>query len=574
IHPDGTDGIDPELGEVELPPWPPTSLFDLRFLLEGTEGVNLDIRDDGETERIHKIKWQPGSGGYPIVLRWDSASLPPADLRMTDGYGGAFIPLFSMFETDSLVIPEAWSFIKRVDIHVVPGTYPFMPPEIMPALPDMQVFDGQQFAEIVLDEHVEDLDTPFDQLEWFFCPGGPPWLSVDGDRILTISYPFGLTGSWEILARVEDPQGLYDEQEFRLTISEPGLPSWSVGIDVENGATVCQTLEFGIHPDATEGMDEQLGEIALPPWPPSGVFEARFLLPDDTTHVKRDMRASSSGPIEYSLLYQSGDGGFPITMRWTGTLPAGQFTIQDGLGGTYIPAVDMASVDSLQVPVELEFVTSLLMTVFPEVDMTPPLGPTNLQIIEATGNLVELEWDVAVEDHFAYYEIWFDSTGVFDPDEVLVWDWSEDGALLDIATTQTTLILPDVSRPYQARIRAWDTFGNAGLFSDDVFIPTGVNDPPWPDQSGPRIMGVSPNPFTDSAHVLMALPHSMTGVLRIHDVRGRLVSTQRVKGDADNYARAAWLGKDLAGRNCSAGVYFLILNTPGGGDSQKVLYLK
>ena len=63
IHPDGTGGLDPALGEVGLPPWPPISVFEARFIVDGLEGLALDVRDDSRTARTHRIQPEIGAAG-------------------------------------------------------------------------------------------------------------------------------------------------------------------------------------------------------------------------------------------------------------------------------------------------------------------------------------------------------------------------------------------------------------------------------------------------------------------------------------------------------------------------------
>jgi hypothetical protein len=46
-------------------------------------------------------------------------------------------------------------------------------------------------------------------------------------------------------------------------------------ISVTDGI-ITDTLHFGLHPNATNGIDNALGEDELPPLPPSGIFDARF----------------------------------------------------------------------------------------------------------------------------------------------------------------------------------------------------------------------------------------------------------------------------------------------------------
>ncbi|MFO7653847.1 MAG: hypothetical protein R6X25_08515, partial [Candidatus Krumholzibacteriia bacterium] len=296
IHPGGTDGVDPHLGEVGLPPWPPSSVFEARFLIDGIEGLHLDIRSDTPTERTHRIQWQPGDGGYPIVVCWDATALPHATFTMQDGYTGTLIPPFDMATVDSLLIPSGQSYIKRLDIVVLPGTVPPSPPQITPAIPDLSVFSGQQFATVALDEHVIDADDPVEDLAWFVTGEAPPWITISPDRILSIEAPAGWTGSRLFNLRAMDPGGLEDDQDFLVSVLAGGLPNWSIRLDVSNNAAETDQARIGIHPSATDGLDPGLGEVALPPWPPSNVFDARLALPDGMTHAKLDLR--ERGTIE------------------------------------------------------------------------------------------------------------------------------------------------------------------------------------------------------------------------------------------------------------------------------------
>ena len=53
---------------------------------------------------------------------------------------------------------------------------------------------------------------------------------------------------------------------------------WTTALSVENAAGQIITLDYGIHPSGTDGVDATLGEVGLPPWPPTAVFEARFVV--------------------------------------------------------------------------------------------------------------------------------------------------------------------------------------------------------------------------------------------------------------------------------------------------------
>jgi hypothetical protein len=79
LDPTATDGIDPSLNEFELPPSPPSGIFDARFVGDGIgipigQGMKRDYRAGGTNtsgQRIHRLKYQVGSGSS-IRLSWSN----------------------------------------------------------------------------------------------------------------------------------------------------------------------------------------------------------------------------------------------------------------------------------------------------------------------------------------------------------------------------------------------------------------------------------------------------------------------------------------------------------------------
>ncbi|MBU1545114.1 MAG: hypothetical protein KKE62_19965, partial [Proteobacteria bacterium] len=54
-------------------------------------------------------------------------------------------------------------------------------------------------------------------------------------------------------------------------------PAIDIPITVTDNSGGTQQLNFGLDPTATDGIDVSLGESELPPPPPSGIFDARFM---------------------------------------------------------------------------------------------------------------------------------------------------------------------------------------------------------------------------------------------------------------------------------------------------------
>lgn len=572
IHPDGTDGVDPALGEVGLPPWPPTAIYDARFLVDGAEGLRRDIRDDSPVERTHEIQWQAGAAGYPVVLRWDPAALPAATFTLADGYGGIFIAPFDMAGTDSLLIPFEQDFIRRLDLTVLPGTVPPEAPVITPAIPDLAIFTGQRFPELRLDDYVADPDTPDASLNWTASGGGPPWLDISPEHVLSISAPPGWTGSEIFTLTVTDPDGLEDAQDLCVSCKPGGLPRWSIPLTVTNGGRGAGVVRIGLDPGASDGIDSALGEVALPPWPPAALFDARLMLPDGFTHSILDLRHSEQENPNFRIQWQAGEEGYPVMVSWPAELPMGVFIIGDDMGGIHIPPTDMSSMQSLLIPDSLSSISELIVAAAPVVDLTPPAGPTFLHVLDHAAGQVTLAWDEAIEEHFAFYEILHDSLE-FAEEAAWSWDWSEDPDLAQIGTTETTLGLPAGVTVAYFKIRAWDLFGNAGPLSDPVAVTDVPSDPGGPGGGGVRLLGCAPHPFSRDTAIRFQAPRGAVAELAIYDPRGRRVWSHKKMPAADPGV-VVWNGTDDRGRVLPSGVYLCVLRAGGRADSHRIVHIR
>ncbi|GJQ62421.1 MAG: hypothetical protein SCALA702_14740 [Melioribacteraceae bacterium] len=110
------------------------------------------------------------------------------------------------------------------------------------------------------------------------------------------------------------------------------------GMALETG----NTLTFGTADDATDGLDAQYNELELPPVPPAGVFDARFILPGGTTASLVDIRNTDNEEIIWKMNFQPGDQGYPFTFAWDpNDLPDGSFMLVDGVTGGMLLSVDM-----------------------------------------------------------------------------------------------------------------------------------------------------------------------------------------------------------------------------------------
>lgn len=98
LDPIATNGRDTLLGESELPPAPPTGVFDVRFTIQHLgfpstfQGLDKDYRqgDSGSVGAyVHRLKWQLATGQTTINFAWNLPAGVTGTLK--DLFGGLFV---------------------------------------------------------------------------------------------------------------------------------------------------------------------------------------------------------------------------------------------------------------------------------------------------------------------------------------------------------------------------------------------------------------------------------------------------------------------------------------------------
>ncbi len=149
--------------------------------------------------------------------------------------------------------------------------------------------------------------------------------------------------------------------EGEIIISGSGNSVYQFEADITvadgNGAGSSGILAFGMNSSATDGLDQDLGEAELPPVPPAGVFDTRFILPGETIASLKDLRSVAEHEALWTIQFQQGADGYPLKFSWNpDQLSEGYFILQDPLGAGIVD-VNMKEVS--QVVVENSAITSL-----------------------------------------------------------------------------------------------------------------------------------------------------------------------------------------------------------------------
>ncbi len=360
-----TDGIDSELGEYELPPIPPPTIFDARLigsdigLPQLGQGVVKDFRTGSSTfngQKIHEVKYQRGPlarvTNSGITLYW---SLPEnVTGRLQDIVTGNNIDV-QMVSNGSYTVtnPDLYDKLK------ITYTYTYTPPPVY----EIKVLYPNGGEVLRRGSNIV--------VAWKSDLGGTVRIlaSLDGGATYPVvidSVPnSGVYGSkigfdtpegtqWKVKIQSVESPSIFDESDGTFTIQGMKLAYLDNPFVISDGQSSVG-LMYGLDPSATDGLDPALGEAELPPPPPTGVFDGRFVgtdigipqLGQGTLKDYRQGNGTFSGDKIHEIQYQMGSGD---SLRLFWYLPSNVTgLLQDFFGGSLVN-VPMAGAGKFTVP--------------------------------------------------------------------------------------------------------------------------------------------------------------------------------------------------------------------------------
>jgi len=332
LDPGATDGIDPALGEEEQPPLPPSDIFDARLIDDDVpptgfgEGLLTDIRPgsaDFTGTKEHEVKVQPGEGANSVTVSW---ALPPGVTgQLQDATTGGDIVDEPMTGSDSFTY-------ENLNVTELLATLEYGAPNTPPETSDdsYTAVEGQILqvgsADGVL---ANDTDPDGDELTASVVSGASNGtLTLNADGSFSYGPEEGFTGTDSFTYEATDGRGGTAQATATIEVQPQQPADLAIPFTV-TADTSMEQLTMGLDPDATDGIDSELGEEEQPPLPPSDVFDARWIDDDVPASgfgegILTDIRPGDTsfvGTKVHEVNVQPGGTAEEVTFSWN--LPPG-----------------------------------------------------------------------------------------------------------------------------------------------------------------------------------------------------------------------------------------------------------
>ena len=387
-------------------------------------------------------------------------------------------------------------------------------PPVIGSIPDQTIDEGMAFMPIVLDQFIDDIDTPDSLFNWTVSGNLMLTVAISDQRTATVLPPHGnWNGSENIIFTATDSAGISVSDTAAFTVSGINDPP--------------QIADSLLHVAFNE--DDSL----LFPYSELYGYVEDYELPDS------------------ALLYQLIEGEFV-------TLVQGKDFI-----GLAAPE-NWFGADSLQLFVsDGEFADSAIIhvTVLPVND--PP------QILNLPDSLTIMN-DAALS--LKMHEF---GTDVDSPDSLLSWSFQTSGNLVLVNYNPETTQLTLTGRNIPAEVTLTATLSDeTSDVSADIHISvnplTGIEDNTANELPAEYALFQNyPNPFNPSTQIKFGLPKAGNVKIEVFNILGKKVSTLY-----DGYKPAGYHTLDFDGKNIASGVYFYRIEAGPYSALMKMILLK
>ncbi len=379
-----------------------------------------------------------------------------------------------------------------------------------------------------------------------------------------------------------------DKLNLIIYYSNPPEPPVQVlsHITVTDGQILIpRKLYFGLDSTATDSIDTHLGESALPPFPPPGAFEARYILPENnfsgSLSSYSDFRYADlpfTGQKEWRLAYQT-EYGNTITIIWNFP-PFITGVLKDLINGTII---NVSMADSGSYTVSNPYVYNQLRMII-DFDNAVPV-----ELISFTASVlqnekaVQLNWVTATEINNSGFEIHRkphphpfsegEGSKALSFGEGLGEAWETIGFVPGFGTTTEPKSYSFVDENvttgnYKYRLKQID-FDGSFTYSNELEVQVNFTPKEF------VIYQNYPNPFNPSTTIKYSLPVESMVRINIYNALGEVIEDLVSKVQGSGNYEVTWNAQ-----NYSSGIYYYSFEVNSADGSQfhremkKIVYLK
>lgn len=370
------DGLDPALGEVELPPPPPPGVIDARFELPGATIYSLkDFRSDADKTILWRFRFQPGGGGFPITLSWNPAELPNKSFVLKDEITGKIVNVDMKAQSSCTVtnpaitslIIESTDMLIRI-VNVVAGWNIISVPLKAVDMSVTTLFPGAASNAFQFNNGYVSVTTLSNGVGYWLKFGAAQTYQIQGQEVspkqMSVNAGWNIIGPFEtnvpIVQISSDPPGIIQSDFFKfdngyksVTILEFGKGYW-VKVSQAGMLRVQPGSGLGKSTIADNEVDWSLAKMSalpglrfedsngqsgmlyltsiknqnvyweIPPIPPTGIFDVRF---------NTDCLVESLNDNELEILISSAQFPVKLSARNLGGMT---LKVKDALGGSIL----------------------------------------------------------------------------------------------------------------------------------------------------------------------------------------------------------------------------------------------
>jgi len=347
------------------------------------------------------------------------------------------------------------------------------------------------------------------------------------------------------------------------------VPTVDIPLFANDGSVPSPGIEIAVGLDltATDGIDTNLGEAALPPLAPG--LDVRFNLApygtNETTY--KDYRAPGdppafpyTGTIEHTIILQHSAGGLDIDLDYD--LPAGaSMTITDQIGGSFLNIGPFTGVGTATVPGSyLDIFTSALL--FMDYVAIVPVELTSFTAAVSEEGIL-LNWNTATEINNQGFEIERISAGQ---------SWTKIGYVPGFGTTTEPKSYSFIDEnvltgTYSYRLKQIDYDGTFA-YSDEVVVEVDLAPQNF------ELFQNYPNPFNPTTTIQFQVPKASDVSIVIYDMLGQeVISLFSENVQAGSYS-VEWNGINNAGLKMSSGSYIYRMTADEFVKTKEMILLK